>query len=556
MTSINNNYAIVLLNFYKIIKDLIVDLNTSFGDKISVKIVNNNDYQNIINYRLPNYSDDVNIDEYVSTIDLNSISSDFFDSLDIIYNYCKGTFALRSIDILYQNEDIFLNKNNNKTNYGLEDEDVIINTVFLPDIDFADLYYADTSSKTKQTLWKYLQVILFNIITSIDDVSFFGNSLELLKIIDSNKFSSKLETTIEELSKIFSFKNTKSNKNNEDANADEDDDAYNDEDDDNDKEEDNDKEKDDEDNHEDDDDEEDGNKEEDKNTRNKKQHHNKNTMFPDMSKLFDISINNIDGFFNEMMNDLSSNFKNKHDTHATNDYAIPDKDELFSHINKLINGKIGSLAKEIAEETTKDIDMEKIGNINDVNDVLKEFMKNPSKLMGLINNINNKISNKMKDGSLKESELLEEAASIFKNMKNIPGMDNFNDLFKSMNMEKLIPKGGKINPNAFQNMMEQNIKMSKMRERMKKKAETVNETNSSQNTKPSKPTNKTSTTSSNIKLDDLTANLSSLMAEMNNNTSFIDSILKNQAQQGGTPRANQDSSKRKENNKKKVNRKK
>jgi len=530
MTSINNNHAIVLLNFYKIIKDLIVDLNTSFGDKISAKIANNNDYQTIINYSLPKYSDDINIDEYVSTIDLNSISSNFFDSLDIIYNYCKGTFALRSIDILYQNEDIFLNKNNNKTSSDLEDEDVVINTVFLPDIDFADLYYADTTTKTKQTLWKYLQVILFNIITSIDDVSFFGNSLELLKIIDSNKFSSKLETTIEELSKIFSFKNTKSTKNNKDANKD----ANKDEDED-----------------EDEDDEEDEEDEEDED-KNKKQHNKNYNMFPDMSKLFDISINNMDGFFNEMMNDLSSNFENKDNTNANNDYAIPDKDELFSHINKLINGKIGSLAKEIAEETTKDIDMEKIGNINDVNDVLKGFMKNPSKLMGLINNINNKISNKMKDGSLKESELLEEAASIFKNMKNIPGMDNFNDLFKSMNMEKLIPKGGKINPNAFQNMMEQNIKMSKMRERMKKKAETVAGSNTGQNTKQ---TNKASTTSDNVKLDDLTANLSSLMAEMNNNTSFIDSILKNQAQQG-TPRVNQDSSKRRENNKKKVNRKK
>jgi hypothetical protein len=101
-------------------------------------------------------------------------------------------------------------------------------------------------------------------------------------------------------------------------------------------------------------------------------------------------------------------------------------------------------------------------------------------------------------------------------------------------------------------MMEQNIKMSKMRERMKKKAETVAGSNTGQNTKQ---TNKTSTTSDNVKLDDLTANLSSLMAEMNNNTSFIDSILKNQAQQG-TPRVNQDSSKRRENNKKKVNRKK
>jgi hypothetical protein len=273
--------------------------------------------------------------------------------------------------------------------------------------------------------------------------------------------------------------------------------------------------------------------------------------------MFDISINNIGGIFDEMLNDLSSNFNNKNEPDANKDYAIPDKDELFSHINKLINGKIGSLAKEIAEETTKNIEMENIGDMNNVNDVLKGFMKNPAKLLGLINNINNKISSKMKDGSLKESELLEEAAGIFKNMKNIPGMENFNDILKSMNMDKFMPKGGKINPNAFQNMMEQNVKMSKMRERMRKKAENANEKN---NEKGNEKSNTKNTSSDNIKLDDLTANLSSLMNEMNNNTSFIDSIIKNQNNQNsakqGVSRNNEDNSKRRENNKKKVNRKK
>jgi hypothetical protein len=540
ISNISNNDAITLLNFYKIIKDLINDLYTSFGDKISAKIANNCDYQIIINYKLPNYNDDINVDEYVNSIDLSTVAPEFFNSLNTIYEYCKGTFALRSIDILYQNEDIFLNKSN------VENSDTLINTVFLPDIDFADLYYDDTSSKTKQTLWKYLQVILFNIITSIDDISFFGNSLELLKIIDSNKFSSKLESTIDELSKMFSFKEKKECKSandghyNKDANDGDDEKEDNDEDD----------------NDDDDNDEEEESK--------------KTPMFPniDITKMFDISINNMgnmgnmSGLFDEMLNDLSTNFNNantKEQTETNNDYAIPDKDELFSHINKLINGKIGSLAKEIAEETTKDIDMEAIGNINDVNDVLKGFMKDPSKLLGLINNINNKISSKMKDGSLKESELLEEAASIFKNMKNMPGMDNFSDILKSMNLDKMMPKGGKINPNAFQNMMEQNVKMSKMRERMKKKAESgvpKPTYSTSQNADSKNAESKTS--SHNVKLDDLTANLSSLMKDMDSNTSFIDSLLKNQAAHSNqcTPRANDINSKRRENNKKKVNRKK
>ena len=549
MTTISNNDAITLLNFYKIIKDLINDLNTSFGDKISAKIANNCDYQTLINYKLPNYSDDVNIDEYVNSIDLSTIAPDFFKSLNTIYEYCKGTFALRSIDILYQNEDMFLNKSK------VETGDTLVNTVFIPDIDFAELYYDDTSSKTKQTLWKYLQVILFNIITSIDDVSFFGNSLELLKIIDSNKFSSKLESTIDELSKMFSFKDKKERKSK-----------------DKDKDKDKDEDDDDDDEDEDDDDDDDDDDDEDKSKKT-----NSNNVFPniDINKMFDISINNMgnmSGLFDEMLNDLSSNFNNAHNSNSSkeqpepnNEYAIPDKDELFSHINKLINGKIGSLAKEIAEETTKDIDMEAIGNINDVNDVLKGFMKNPSKLLGLINNINNKISSKMKDGSLKESELLEEAASIFKNMKNIPGMVNFSDILKSMNLDKMMPKGGKINPNAFQNMMEQNVKMSKMRERMKKKAETAYSTSQSAESKQAESKQAESKHSktgfNNENLGDLTANLSSLMKDMNNNTSFIDSLIKNQGlpknqSNQSTPRNNEDNSKRRENNKKKVNRKK
>jgi len=533
MATITNNDAITLLNFYKIIKDLINDLYTSFGDKISAKIANNCDYQTIINYKLPNYSDDINVDEYVNSIDLSTIAPEFFNSLNIIYEYCKGTFALRSIDILYQNEDIFLNKSKAQTG------DTLINTVFLPDIDFADLYYDDTSTKTKQTLWKYLQVILFNIITSIDDVSFFGNSLELLKIIDSNKFSSKLESTIDELSKMFSFKEKKEGHFNKDAS--DGDDEKEDEDEDDDEEEDEDEER------------------------------KKTSMFPniDLTKMFDISINNMgnmgnmSGLFDEMLNDLSSNFNNanastKEQTETNNDYAIPDKDELFSHINKLINGKIGSLAKEIAEETTKDMDLD-TENITDVNDVLKGFMKNPTKLLGLISKISNKINSKMKDGSLRESELLEEATNIFKNMKDMPGMGNFNDIFKSMNLDQFMPKGGKINPTAFQNMMEQNVKMSKMRERMKKKAETgVPKPTYSTSQNGDSKNSDSKTASHNVKLDDLTANLSSLMKDMDNNTSFIDSLLKNQASHSNqsTPRANDINSKRRENNKKKVNRKK
>jgi hypothetical protein len=145
-------------------------------------------------------------------------------------------------------------------------------------------------------------------------------------------------------------------------------------------------------------------------------------------------------------------------------------------------------------------------------------------------------------------------------------MGNFNDILKSMNLDQFMPKGGKINPNAFQNMMEQNVKMSKMKERMRKKAETKGETtktNVSYRENYDSNKSKTPSSSDNIKLDDLTSNLSSLMEEMKNNTSFIDDIIKKQGQQGQQgqrePNINtmssDDNSKHKSNNKRKANKK-
>jgi hypothetical protein len=130
-----------------------------------------------------------------------------------------------------------------------------------------------------------------------------------------------------------------------------------------------------------------------------------------------------------------------------------------------------------------------------------------------------------------------------------------------MNLDKFMPKGGKINPNTFQNMMEQNVKMSKMKERMRKKAETkgdTNKTNTSYRENYDSNKSKIPSSSDNIKLDDLTSNLSSLMEEMKNNTSFIDDIIKKQGRQDANinSMSSDDNSKRKSNNKRKVNKKK
>lgn len=491
---------IQLIEFSKNIKDLLVDLKTVFSDKTEHIINENSDLLNILNY------DFEKLNNNESEMDENEEYKLLLISSQKLFDYCKTVYPERFFDILYQNEEVFNNDSN---------------TCFLPQIDFAQLYFDTTSVQTKETLWKYLQLILFSIVTSINDKDSFGANTQLFEAINGDEFKNKLQDTVKQMEQMFNFKKNT----NEDS-----------------------KEKDD-------------SKENEKEDSEEKEDSNEPKLPFDFEKMFE-----------------SMNLPSTEDMSNALPGNLPDTDSIFSHINGLINGKIGSLAKELAEETTKDLDID-MENVTDVNDVFKKLFKNPGNLMNLVNNIGSKLDNKMKDGSIKESELLEEASSIFKNMKNMPGMDNMEQLFKSMNMDQFMPKGGKFNNNAFQHMMDQNVKMSKMKERMRKKQEAKTHPSYSTNYSESKETNSQSNSNTNSNtnsnsnfnpdtknLNELNNNLASLMEQMQNmsgsgsgsSTSFINDILKKQSQdqEQGKNDSNGEIKKRKTNNKKKVNKKK
>lgn len=479
---------IQLIEFSKNVKDLLVDLKTSFCDKTEHIIDENSDLLNILNYNF----EKLNNNE--SEMDENEEYKLLLISSQNLFDYCKTVYPERFFDILYQNEEVFTNDSN---------------TCFLPQIDFAQLYFDTTSVQTKETLWKYLQLILFSIVTSIDSKDSFGANTQLFEAINSDEFKNKLQDTVKQMEGLFNFKKNTQN-NNEDSNE----------------------------------------KETKENEKEEKEDSNEPKLPFDFEKMFE-----------------SMNLPSTEDMSNALPGNLPDTDSIFSHINGLINGKIGSLAKELAEETTKDLDID-MENVTDVNDVFKKLFKNPGNLMNLVNNISSKLDNKMKDGSIKESELLEEASSIFKNMKNMPGMDNMEQLFKSMNMDQFMPKGGKFNNNAFQHMMDQNVKMSKMKERMRKKQEAKTQPSYSTNYSETKETNSQSNFNTNFNpdtknLNELNNNLASLMEQMQNmsgsSNSFINDILKKQSQGQGQEQGKNDSNgeikKRKTNNKKKVNKK-
>jgi len=106
--------------------------------------------------------------------------------------------------------------------------------------------------------------------------------------------------------------------------------------------------------------------------------------------------------------------------------------------------------------------------IEDKEEFMKSLMKNPAKIMDLVKNIGTKLEDKIKKGDLKESELLEEASNIMDKMKDIPGMK---EMMSKMGM------GGKIDFKAMSNKIQENLKKSKMKDRLNKKREQRAQTN-------------------------------------------------------------------------------
>jgi hypothetical protein len=135
--------------------------------------------------------------------------------------------------------------------------------------------------------------------------------------------------------------------------------------------------------------------------------------------LFVVMGNDMTDFQNEtVQNKMKDTIQEIKDFFETKD--VPNTD-IHKHLESMMDGKIGSLAKEIAEET--------VGS-NPQEEVIKNMMSDPSKMFKLMNNVGDKITNKIKSGQLKESELIEEATEMLKHMKDMPGMKQFESMFK------------------------------------------------------------------------------------------------------------------------------
>ena len=151
----------------------------------------------------------------------------------------------------------------------------------------------------------------------------------------------------------------------------------------------------------------------------------------------------------DKIKNLVDNFKKVRDNESGEDLDADNK-EVFDMLKNLSensnknpinedlinNGLIGNLAKELAEEINID-DMNL--NINEdsenVGDVFSNLMSgdNPMKFMNLIQNVGQKIQNKLENGNIDQGDLVNEA----QNMMGLLGNNNplFNDLLKNAKNE-------------------------------------------------------------------------------------------------------------------------
>jgi len=153
--------------------------------------------------------------------------------------------------------------------------------------------------------------------------------------------------------------------------------------------------------------------------------------------------------------------------------SMPNAEDLNSHLKNLFNGKIGSLAKEMAEEIAHDLE-NVLGDQSDTqnpNDVFKTMLKNPKKLIDLIKTVGSKLNAKMQSGEISKDELMKEAAEWVSKMKEMGGdSDQFSELFKNLtkNMGGM-GKNMKIDKNALDRFTKAQSTKERLRSKLEKK---------------------------------------------------------------------------------------
>jgi uncharacterized membrane-anchored protein YhcB (DUF1043 family) len=292
------------------------------------------------------------------------------EELKNLLGYMAQVFPERFFDIIYQNEEVFTKKTASEAN-----------TCFLPSVDFRNLFLSNISENTKQTLWKYLQLILFQIMEEVKSKNAFGETANIFEGIKEEDLHKKLVETFESMKDFF--------------------------------------------------------------TKQPKEEGSEETGEPQETPFSNINM-----------------------------------DSLQGHIRKLMDGKIGSLVKELMDELKDDFQAfqdEVKGHFDEgesdkppeMGEIMKQLMKDPTKVMKILKKVSDKLKTHMTGDN--QREYMNETMDILKQMG---GREEFMKMFEQM--KHTMAGGGKnmrVDQNALARMEKQMNIRDRMRRNLKKKKE-------------------------------------------------------------------------------------
>ena len=250
------------------------------------------------------------------------------DALDeaAIIAYVKKVYPPTFFDVLYKNAKVFDNP-----------------IEFLPGVDFGYAWKRNISEQTRNSIWQHLQLILFSVVSEMDDSSSFGDAEAFFQAVDSSSIREKLEEVLG----------------------------------------------------------------------------------------------------------------------AVSDGQGPDPQDIEDHLSGLLEGKIGRLARQIAEEAAKEFS--DVSEDATVQDVFSRLIGDPLKLMTLIKKIGSRIDQEIRSGSLKESELLQEASDLLEKMRTTPGMEGIHEMMAKMGVSN------QRDMKVAKGRMNEQMKGAKTRDRLREK---------------------------------------------------------------------------------------
>jgi hypothetical protein len=320
-----------------------------------------------------------------------------------LFQFCVKVYPERFFDILYQKEEIF----------GPNDD---TNVDFLPNVSFKLLFSCeDVSEKTKKTIWKYLQLILFTIVGGIKDKTMFGDAANMFEGLGEGELHEKLNETMEGITDFF--KNMQNMMGGEEMPP---------------------------------------------------------ADFENMQDTFkDMFSGQVPKGPTTKSEPGTESGKDPFDEFKKNmeGMGMPDIGKVQEHLKGLFEGKIGKMAKEMAEEISEEFS-DLLGNdgedIKNPQDIIKKLMKDPKKVMDMMKTVGSKLDSKMKNGDISREELMKEATEMMEKMKEMGGKDQFNEMFKNMakNMGAM-GKNMKMDTNALERM----TSMTSTKDRMRSKIE-------------------------------------------------------------------------------------